>query len=102
MALSHSAAVRELVSIEPDEAGGPWTVFCPASPNHGDYWTLRAKNTSSTTVTIDGNGKDIVSVHLATTASSHTVALNGQCLDFMFDSVMDAWVIRNGYTPSTI
>lgn len=69
---NYTASVAELVRY--DASAAPYTIFAPPSPSLGDEWAIAEVGVSSGSVTIDGNGSNIVAPSTLSVSSFVTTA----------------------------
>jgi len=101
MAITHQIADDTLISVDPGDARGPWTIEFPANPFEGDSFTVRAVNRDETLVTFDGNGRDLELTEQDTLSATVSLNMNGRSMSFIYAIERDSWVIVGDLSPRT-
>tara|TARA_B100000749_G_scaffold269534_1_gene248434 strand:+ start:13285 stop:13620 length:336 start_codon:yes stop_codon:yes gene_type:complete len=99
MAITHTIADDTLVSIDPADVRGPWTIEFPPAPLEGDAFIVRSITRDETMITFDGNGRMIEFTEEDTSALTIPLSMNGRSLSFSYAVERDAWIVTADLSP---
>jgi len=108
MAIVHQVKSNELVSIDPADARGPWTIEFPLDPSEGSSFTVRSITRDETMITFDGNTRMIEFTEEDTSSILIPLSMNGRSLSFSYAPERDSWIVtadlspRSGLSPQPV
>ena len=98
MAITYQATSGDLVTIQPDDPRGPWTIELPDpsenAANNGWFVVVKATGFGETPVTITALGTaSIEDANLAEKASSVALVFVANAIEFTYNQVRNSWQV---------